>query len=55
MIGSAKDAISSLKFTKLPISGFVRPLLDTASSKKTMVVTEVAQAGMISNIHMRAA
>ena len=55
MIGSAKAAISSLKLTSVPMSALVRPLLETASSRNTMVVTEVAQAGMISNIHIRAA
>ena len=55
MIGSAKDAMISLKFTKAPISSFVRPLLETASKRKTMVLTDVAQAGMISNIHINAA
>ena len=52
---SAKAAINSLKFTRSPISGFVRPLLDTASNRRTIVVTDVAQAGMISNIHISAA
>ena len=55
MIGSAKDAMRSRKLTSSPIVSLVRPLLDTANRRKTIVVTEVAHAGMISNIHMSAA